>query len=96
MGSFVPGTKAEQESMLREAGYKNWDDLFSGIPKDVYLADKPLDIPEGKSELEVTAEMKEIKKEILQLEDYEIKDLDDDKFTTYITTIIKKENKEVA
>ena len=40
--------------------------------------------------------MKEIKKEILQLEDYEIKDLDDDKFTTYITTIIKKENKEVA
>ena len=60
MGSFVPGTKAEQESMLREAGYKNWDDLFSGIPKDVYLADKPLDIPEGKSELEVTAEMKEI------------------------------------
>ena len=60
MGSFVPGTKAEQEYMLREAGYKNWDDLFSGIPKDVYLADKPLDIPEGKSELEVTAEMKEI------------------------------------
>ena len=37
-------------------------------------------------------EIREIKKEILQLEDYEIKDLDEDELTTYVTTI----NKEVA
>ena len=37
-------------------------------------------------------EIKEIKKEIMQLEEYEIKDLDEDELTTYVTTI----NKEVA
>ena len=37
-------------------------------------------------------EIKEIKKEIMQLEEYEIKDLDEDGLTTYVTTI----NKEVA
>ena len=54
MGRYVPNTKAEQEAMLKEIGYKDFDDLFSVIPESVRLK-KPLNLPKGLSELE-TAE----------------------------------------
>ncbi|MCR4956364.1 MAG: aminomethyl-transferring glycine dehydrogenase subunit GcvPA [Lachnospiraceae bacterium] len=51
MGSYVPNTKAEREEMLKEIGYKSFDDMFSVIPQSVRL-EKELNIPEGKSEFE--------------------------------------------
>ena len=84
-------------SFEHEYGFR--EDIGYYYNKYIYIDQKRLDkyLVSFKKEYEFSDdEMKEIKKEILQLEDYEIKDLDDDKFTTYITTIIKKENKEVA
>lgn len=52
MGRYVPNTKEEQLKMLNEIGYKDFDDLFSVIPDSVRLKD--LDLPAGKSELEVS------------------------------------------
>ena len=50
MGSYGSTTKAQQEEMLREIGYEDYDALFSHIPENVRL--KELSIPEGCSELE--------------------------------------------
>ncbi len=58
MGSYVPNTRAEQEVMLKEAGYTGFDDMFSCIPDEVKL-NRPLDLPEGLSELEVARKMEE-------------------------------------
>ncbi len=55
MGSFIPSTQAELESMLREAGYTSVRELYANVPDDVYL--EQVDIEPGKSELEVTREM---------------------------------------
>ncbi len=52
MRSFVPHTAAERADMLKAIGRDEaW--LFSTIPDAVKLK-RPLDLPEGKSELEVT------------------------------------------
>lgn len=50
MGSYVSTTKAQQEEMLQEIGYQNYDALFSHIPEKVRL--KELNIPSGCSEME--------------------------------------------
>ena len=42
MGTFVPGTKEEQQALLEASGYTSFDDLFSVIPASVYLK-KPFD-----------------------------------------------------
>ncbi len=55
MGSFIPSTQAELESMLGEAGYTSVRELYANVPDDVYL--EQVDIEPGKSELEVTREM---------------------------------------
>ena len=59
MGSFVPNTKEEREQMLREAGYKSFDDMFSVIPEEVRLK-KPLDLPSGLSEMEALKVMEDL------------------------------------
>ena len=51
MGTFVPGTKEEQQALLEASGYTSFDDLFSVIPASVYLK-KPLPLEEGLSEME--------------------------------------------
>ncbi len=52
MRSFVPHTAQERADMLEAIGHgEDW--LFSKIPEEVMLK-RPLDLPEGKSELEVT------------------------------------------
>ena len=38
MGSYVSTTKAQQEEMLREIGYEDYDALFSHIPENVRKA----------------------------------------------------------
>ncbi len=58
MGRYIPETQGEQEAILRDIGFKSIDDLYSMVPESVRL--KGLDIPEGKSEMEVLQEMKKI------------------------------------
>ena len=52
MGTFIPNTREEQLKMLNEIGYKDFDDLFKVIP-DAAKVKGELDLPEGKSEIEV-------------------------------------------
>ncbi len=52
MGVYVPNTSEEQRAMLRACGFSDFEELFSGIPEGLRL-NKELDIPEGRSELEV-------------------------------------------
>lgn len=59
MGKFVTNTEHEQLQMLREIGYKDYDDLFAHIPQEVKLKGE-LDIPEGMSEMEVAARLEEM------------------------------------
>ena len=59
MGSYVPNTLEERQEMLKEIGYNSIDDLFAHIPEEVKIKGG-LNIPEGKSELEVRREMENI------------------------------------
>lgn len=59
MGTYVPNTTSEQEEMLSLLGYKDFNDLFSGIPNEVLL-DRPLEIPNGLSEMEVNKKVSKI------------------------------------
>ncbi|MCR4601782.1 MAG: aminomethyl-transferring glycine dehydrogenase subunit GcvPA [Clostridia bacterium] len=59
MGSFIPNTKAEQEEMLKAAGFESFDELFADIPEDMRLK-TPLDIPGGMSEMEAAGKMEEM------------------------------------
>ncbi|NLD34553.1 MAG: aminomethyl-transferring glycine dehydrogenase subunit GcvPA [Clostridiales bacterium] len=57
MGSYLPSTPQERLEMLHSLGYQAIDDLYSDVPKSVLLT-KPLDIPQGLSELEVRDAMR--------------------------------------
>lgn len=59
MGSYVPNTIEERQAMLNEIGFESIDDLFKHIPAEVKVKDG-LQIPEGKSELEVRRAMQKI------------------------------------
>ncbi|MGI6178308.1 MAG: aminomethyl-transferring glycine dehydrogenase subunit GcvPA [Eubacterium sp.] len=59
MGNFVPGTASEQEEMLREAGYRSFDDMLSCIPDEVRFKGR-LNLPEGKSEMEALRIMQDL------------------------------------
>ncbi len=52
MGSYIPSTPEERREMLSEIGMKDYRELYADVPESVYL-NEPLNIPEGKSELEV-------------------------------------------
>ena len=58
MSGYVVNTKAEQQEMLQTLGMNSLDDLYVSVPEAAKL--KELNIPEGKSELEVSREMKEL------------------------------------
>ena len=51
MGSYVPSTQAQREQMLRAVGLENVMDLYRDVPEQMLLR-KPLNIPDGMSELE--------------------------------------------
>ena len=53
MGTYVPNTKAEQQKMLESCGFQSFDEMYACIPEELRLR-KPLELPEGKTELEVT------------------------------------------
>ena len=52
MGTYVPNTREEQQKMLESCGFQSFDDMYACIPEDLRLR-RPLDLPEGKTELEV-------------------------------------------
>lgn len=56
MASYVPNTQAEREEMLKACGFNTIRDMYKDVPESVYLKDL-LDLPEGKSELEVRREV---------------------------------------
>ena len=57
MGSYLPNTKEEQQSMLAEIGYGSFDELFAHIPDQVKL--KELHLPSGVSEMEAMEKMED-------------------------------------
>ena len=62
MGSYVPSTRSQQEEMLREAGFSSMEDLYRDIPDELKLK-APLNLPDGKSELETDRILKALAKE---------------------------------
>lgn len=52
MGSYVPATREDREEMLATLDCRSWDDLFQSVPAAIRLQ-QPLNLPDGKSELEV-------------------------------------------
>ena len=59
MGSYIPSTPAERLEMLKAIGLNDFKDLYRDVPAEMYL-DKPLNIPEGMSELEVSRAVSEM------------------------------------
>ncbi len=59
MGSYVPSTREERREMLRAIGLEDYRDLYKDVPQEMYL-DRPLNLPEGMSELEVSRAMSEM------------------------------------
>lgn len=59
MGSYVPSTREERREMLRAIGLEDYRDLYKDVPQEMYL-DRPLNLPEGMSELEVSRAMQEM------------------------------------
>jgi len=56
---FIPHTKEDLETMLREIGVENIEDLLAGIPESIRLKE-PLDLPPRMSEIEALLELKRL------------------------------------
>jgi glycine dehydrogenase subunit 1 len=52
MGSYVPSTEEQRREMLKAIGLSDFRELYRDVPENMIL-NRPLDLPEGKSELEV-------------------------------------------
>lgn len=59
MGGYVPNTKEQRQDMLKAIGLSSMEDLFVDIPQEVRLKGE-LEIPQGRSELEVKREMEDL------------------------------------
>lgn len=59
MGSYIPSTLKEREEMLKVIGLNSLDEVYSEIPKEVFLK-KPLDLPNGLGEMSVRQKMESI------------------------------------
>ena len=54
--SYVPSTPEQRQEMLRAVGAEDYRALYRDVPQEVLL-DRPLDLPEGMSELEMSRTM---------------------------------------
>ena len=59
MGSYVPSTEEQRREMLRAIGLSDYRELYRDVPENMIL-NRPLDLPEGKSEMEVRNAMAEL------------------------------------
>ena len=62
MGTYIPNSHKEQQEMLKICGFNDFVDMFTAIPKDVFLQDG-LNLPEGQSELTVKRTMENLASE---------------------------------
>ncbi len=69
MQPYIPNTKQQQREMLEAIGVHSISDLFEAVPEDVRLK-RPLGLPAGLSELEVTKRLKALAKANVNTEDY--------------------------
>lgn len=58
MGTYIPNTPEEQQEMLKVVGVETLEDLYEVVPHEM-LVDE-LNIPEGKSQLEVERHLEEL------------------------------------
>ena len=54
--SYVPSTPEQRQEMLRAVGAEDYKALYRDVPQEMLL-DRPLDLPEGMSELEMSRAM---------------------------------------
>ncbi|MCR5664063.1 MAG: aminomethyl-transferring glycine dehydrogenase subunit GcvPA [Oscillospiraceae bacterium] len=54
--SYIPSTPEQRQEMLRAVGVQSYKELYRDVPQEMLL-DRPLDLPAGMSELEVTRAM---------------------------------------
>ena len=57
---FIPHTEQDIREMLETIGVQNVDQLFAGIPDDLQLGNKLLDLPPALSEIEVVSALRQI------------------------------------
>ena len=57
---FIPHTEQDIREMLEAVGVQNIDQLFTGIPRDLQLGSKLLDLPSALSESEVVNTLRQI------------------------------------
>ncbi len=65
---YLPNTDADRKMMLEAIGVESVDDLFAPIPEKVRF-DRPLDLPEGLSEMELGRHMSRLAAENVGAED---------------------------
>ena len=56
MGSYIPSTGAQREEMLRAVGVPSFEALYADVPQEIRFP--ALQLGEGRSELEVSAELR--------------------------------------
>ncbi len=56
--NYIPTTEADTKLMLKEIGIKSIDDLLQDIPKELLC--KPINIPDGMSEMELRRSLKSL------------------------------------
>lgn len=61
MSSYIPSSEAERREMLETLGLKDVGELYRDVPESVRLQ-KPLDLPEGLSEMEVRKALEDMAK----------------------------------
>ena len=66
---FIPHTEQDIREMLETIGIRNVDELFAGIPDDLRLSDKVLDLPSALSESETVDTLVQIQKRNLDTEE---------------------------
>ena len=54
MASYIPSTPEDRLEMLKAIGLSDYRELYKDVPAEMILEDGALNIPEGKSELEVS------------------------------------------
>ncbi|MCH8156177.1 MAG: aminomethyl-transferring glycine dehydrogenase subunit GcvPA [Nitrospinae bacterium] len=59
---FIPHTEQDIREMLETIGVRNVDELFAGIPADLRLGDKALDLPPALSESELVSTLSRMQK----------------------------------
>ncbi len=59
MSRYTSATDADREAMLDAIGVATVDDLFADVPEELRLA-RPLELPDGKPEQEVTAYLRDL------------------------------------